>query len=86
MHLGGGFPFQRLNSYVKAYMYRNFVTLLDENIFFRHTLKRPKLEIFVADFFTQSKPVWVDDLGTRKEITFLCLGPSISLLIGEIFV
>jgi hypothetical protein len=29
-------------------------------------LKRPKLEIFVAEFFTQSKPVWVDDLGTRK--------------------
>ncbi len=24
------------------------------------------LEIFVAEFFTQSKPVWVDDLGTRK--------------------
>jgi hypothetical protein len=29
-------------------------------------LKGPKLEIFVAEFFTQSKPVWVDDLGTRK--------------------
>ncbi len=29
-------------------------------------LKGPKLEIFVAKFFTQSKPVWVDDLGTRK--------------------
>ncbi len=29
-------------------------------------LKGPKLEIVVAEFFTQSKPVWVDDLGTRK--------------------
>ncbi len=29
-------------------------------------LKGPKLEIFVAEFFLQSKPVWVDDLGTRK--------------------
>jgi hypothetical protein len=27
-------------------------------------LKGPKLEIFVAEFFTQSNPVWVDDLGT----------------------
>jgi hypothetical protein len=33
-------------------------------------LNGPKLEIFVAEFFTQSKPVWVDDLGTRKEIKF----------------
>jgi hypothetical protein len=24
-------------------------------------LKGPKLEIFVAEFFTQTKPVWVDD-------------------------
>ncbi len=34
----------------------------------QHTeaLKGPKLEIFVAEFFTQSKPVWIDDLGTRK--------------------
>ncbi len=29
-------------------------------------LKGPKLEIFVGEFFTQSKPVWVEDLGTRK--------------------
>ncbi len=29
-------------------------------------LKGPKLEIFVTEFFTQSKPVRVDDLGTRK--------------------
>jgi hypothetical protein len=29
-------------------------------------LKGPKLEIFVAEFFTQSKPVWVDDLETRN--------------------
>ncbi len=25
---------------------------------------------FLADFFTQSKPAWVDDLGTRKLILF----------------
>jgi hypothetical protein len=50
-------------------------------------LKGPKLEIFVAEFFTQSKPVWVDDLGTKKKnLFFLCLGPYISVLIGEIFV
>jgi hypothetical protein len=24
-------------------------------------LKGPKLEIFVAEFFTQTKPLWVDD-------------------------
>ncbi len=29
-------------------------------------LKGPKLEIFVAEFFTQTKPLWVDDLETRK--------------------
>ncbi len=29
-------------------------------------LKGPKHEIFVAEFFTQLKPVWVADLGTRK--------------------
>jgi hypothetical protein len=34
--------------------------------FFSKDLKGPKLEIFVAEFFTQSNPVWVDDLGTRK--------------------
>jgi hypothetical protein len=26
--------------------------------------KGPKQEIFVAELFVQSKPVWVDDLGT----------------------
>ncbi len=32
-------------------------------------LKRPKLEIFLAEFFfTQSKPVGLDELGTRKGI------------------
>jgi hypothetical protein len=29
-------------------------------------LKGSKHEIFVAEFFTQFKPVWVADLGTRK--------------------
>ncbi len=29
-------------------------------------LKGPKHEIFVAEFFTQFKPVWVADLGIRK--------------------
>jgi hypothetical protein len=29
-------------------------------------LKGPKHEIFVAEFFTQFKPVWVANLGTRK--------------------
>jgi hypothetical protein len=29
------------------------------------TLKGPKLEILVAEFLTQTKPVWVDDLETR---------------------
>jgi hypothetical protein len=29
-------------------------------------LKGPKHEIFIAKFFTQFKPVWEDDLGTRK--------------------
>ncbi len=53
-----------------------------------YSLKGPKLEIFVVEFFfTQSKSVWVDDLGTRKYILFLlCLGQYISLLIGEIFI
>jgi hypothetical protein len=32
----------------------------------RPPLKVPKLEIFVAEFFTPSKPVWVEDLGTGK--------------------
>jgi hypothetical protein len=30
------------------------------------SLKGPKHEIFVAEFFTQFKPVWVADLGIRK--------------------
>ncbi len=30
------------------------------------SLKGPKVEIFVAEFFTQSEPVWVDDVGTKK--------------------
>jgi hypothetical protein len=35
----------------------------------QNILKRPKLEIFLAEFFfTQSKPVGLDDLGTRKGI------------------
>jgi hypothetical protein len=29
-------------------------------------LKGHKLEIIVAEFSTQTKPVWVDDLETRK--------------------
>ncbi len=32
------------------------------------TLQGPKLEIFFAEFFAQSMPVWVDDIGTRKYI------------------
>ncbi len=28
--------------------------------------KGPKLELFVAEFFTQTKPVWGDDIETRK--------------------
>jgi hypothetical protein len=31
-----------------------------------NTLKGLKHEIFVAEFFTQFKPEWEDDLGTRK--------------------
>jgi hypothetical protein len=35
----------------------------------QNILKRPKLKIFLAEFFfTQSKPVGLDDLGTRKGI------------------
>jgi hypothetical protein len=33
----------------------------------RPPLKGPKLEIFVAEFFTPSKPVWIDDLGNRLD-------------------
>jgi hypothetical protein len=41
-------------------------------------LKGPKLEIFVAKFFTQSRTVWVDDLGTEIYLyVFLRLGPFI---------
>ncbi len=29
-------------------------------------LKGPKHEMLVTEFYTQYKPVWVDDLGTRK--------------------
>ncbi len=29
-------------------------------------LNRRMHEICLAEFFTQSKPVWIDDLGTRK--------------------
>ncbi len=37
------------------------------------SLMGPKLEIFVAEFFTQTKPKWVDDLETRK--FFYVFGP-----------
>ncbi len=30
--------------------------------------KGPKLEIFVGGVFTQIKPVWIGDLGTRPKI------------------
>ncbi len=33
-----------------------------KSFFFSVFLKGPKLDIFVAEFFTQSKPTWVDDL------------------------
>ena len=32
-----------------------------------HHLKGPKLEIFVAEIFTEIIPVWVGDLGTRPK-------------------
>ncbi len=38
-------------------------------------LKGPKLEMFVAEYFTQSKPV--SELGNK--FNFLCLGPYILL-------
>jgi hypothetical protein len=39
-----------------------------ENYFTPLSLQGPKLEIFVVEFFTQTKPVWVDDLEFRKKI------------------
>jgi hypothetical protein len=33
-------------------------------------LKGPKLDIFVAKVFTQSRTVWVDDLGTKINMFF----------------
>ncbi len=30
-------------------------------------LKRPKLEIFVAGIFAQTRPIWIVDLGTRPK-------------------
>jgi hypothetical protein len=44
----------------------NPITQNRDLLLYKNTLKGPKLEIFVDEFFTQSKPVWVDDLGTRK--------------------
>ncbi len=35
------------------------------NVFFR--LKGPKLEIFGSRVFTQIRPLWVGDLGTRPK-------------------
>ncbi len=29
------------------------------------------LEIFVAEFFIQSKPVWIDDLGTKNKLNIV---------------
>ncbi len=34
-------------------------------------------EIFVAEFFTQSKTVWMDDLGIRRKIIFIMSWPKI---------
>ena len=40
-------------------------------------LKGPKLETFVSLVFTQIKPVWVGDLGTRSKISkFLWFRPE----------
>jgi hypothetical protein len=39
------------------------------------SLKRPKHEIFESGFFTQIRPVRVDDLGTGKKMTFGKLEP-----------
>jgi hypothetical protein len=39
------------------------------------------LEIFVAEIFTQIRPVWAGDLETRaKNPKCLCLGPYITVL------
>ncbi len=44
-------------------------------------LKGPKREIFISKFFTQSKSVWIDDLGARTlKYIFLCLGLILVIL------
>jgi hypothetical protein len=44
-------------------------------------LKGPKLEIFGSRVFTQIRPVWVGDLGTRqKNLKFYGLGLKIAVL------
>ena len=49
------------------------------------SLQGPKLEIFGSRVFTQIRPVWVGDLGTRpKNSKSLWLGPYIYLFIGKI--
>jgi hypothetical protein len=43
--------------------------------------KRADHEILVAEFFTHSKPVWVDDLNVQKRITtYIGLGLRITIL------
>jgi hypothetical protein len=44
------------------------------------TFKGSTLEIFVAEIFTQIRPVWAGDIGTRpKNPKCLCFGPYITL-------
>jgi hypothetical protein len=43
-------------------------------------VKEPKHEILVAEFFTQNKLVWVDDLGTGKKLIFEMFGMIYMLL------
>jgi hypothetical protein len=48
------------------------------------SLKWPKHEIFVAGIFTQIRPAWVGDLGTRpKNSKSFRLRPYINLFIGD---
>jgi hypothetical protein len=47
----------------------------------RYCLKGPELEIFVAGVFTQVRPEWVGDLGTRQTfMDFYGLGLKIAVL------
>ncbi len=48
-------------------------------------IKGPMHEIFCAKIFTQSKSVWVDDLGTKQDNLklFLCLSLKFAILLFQ---